>query len=327
MKDEFILYHADIPVASISFSDGIITRINEIFCAAHLPSRNSDPTFGIKDWWIHRIPNESQENSILSLENLGLSLSDSYWVMPIGKSYLWEQINLFQNGISQLNPDYSTSGRRRKHWISDKGKFKLLKQYDTLESCCNEVFASLFHKKQAQYPTLDYKIVDGASVMCDCFTSIFIESITVWDAAEQHTTDFRNDIVESCFNMGLKKEYVETYLDYIVQSDFILGNKSRHPRNISILRNPITLEAISMAPIYDNGSIFSTKEKSQVFGNNEYLLSLAGPKAVIQFSNLPELKEMKYVYSVLDDKTRLATMLDMYKSNITRLYRICEGRQ
>ena len=163
--------------------------------------------------------------------------------------------------------------------------------------------------------------------MCDCFTSIFIESITVWDAAEQHTTDFRNDIVESCFNMGLKKEYVETYLDYIVQSDFILGNKSRHPRNISILRNPITLEAISMAPIYDNGSIFSTKEKSQVFGNNEYLLSLAGPKAVIQFSNLPELKEMEYVYSVLDDKTRLATMLDMYKSNITRLYRICEGRQ
>lgn len=78
---EYILFHAEVPVASISCSSGFIDKVNEIYNYEHLPSRNINHVLGIKDWWIHRIAKETQENGILSLCNLGLSLSDSYWVV------------------------------------------------------------------------------------------------------------------------------------------------------------------------------------------------------------------------------------------------------
>ena len=315
--NEYILFHAEVPVASLSFSDGFIDNVNEIYNYEHLPSRNANHVLGIKDWWIHRIAKESKENAILSLCNLGLSLSDSYWMMPATKRYEWKNVNLFCAGITRYNPDYSTAGNHRKHWIIDQGKFRLLKQYDNIESCCNEVFASFLHQEQSIFPSLVYEISYSNSVVSDCFTSLEVEAITVWNAAENHTQNFRQDIVTACIAMGLEKKYVESYLDYIVQADFILGNRSRHPRNISILRNPNTLKAISMAPIYDNGSLFSTKEQKQVYGNNYYLLSLTQSVPTLQISKLPKLIDLEKAFSILESKTRINAILAMYTANIS----------
>ena len=314
---EYILFHAEVPVASLSFSDGFIDNVNEIYNYEHLPSRNANHIRGIKDWWIHRIAKESKENAILSLCNLGLSLSDSYWMMPATKRYEWKNVNLFNAGITRHNPDYSTAGNHRKHWITDNGKFRMIKLYDSIESCCNEVFASFLHQEQSIFPFLNYEISNSNSVICDCFTSLEIEAITVWDAAENHTQDFRQDIVTACVDMGLQRRYVENYLDYIVQADFILGNRSRHPRNISILRNPNTLKAISMAPIYDNGSLFSTKAQKQIYENNFYLLSLTQSVPTLQTSKLPKLIDLKNIFSILESKIRINEILAMYVANIT----------
>lgn len=315
MKEEHILFHANLPVASLCFEKGIISSVNEVYSYEHLPSRNKDFCWGLKDWWVHRVACETQENCVSALRNLALSVSDSYWIKPISSEYQWRDINLFKTGISIFNPDFSTAGRCNKHWIYEKNKFKLIKQYYDIERCCNEVFATYFHKEQSLFPCLEYEIIDSDSVICDCFTSADVESITVWDAVKQHSENFRSDIICACIDMGLDGDYVKLFLNYIVQADFILGNKSRHPRNISVLRNPNTLKAISMAPIYDNGSIFSFNKKKYIYCDNEYLLSLTGSKPVLQDSKFPKDDKVKEIFSL--NPTRLNTIVAMYNANIS----------
>lgn len=37
-------------------------------------------------------------------------------------------------------------------------------------------------------------------------------------------------------------------------TDYLLSNTDRHMNNISVVRNPDTLEILGMAPIYDSGN-------------------------------------------------------------------------
>ena len=59
---------------------------------------------------------------------------------------------------------------------------------------------------------------------------------------------------EICLDLGVKAEEFDNFMDYQIMTDFILTNTDRHMNNISILRNPDTLEVIGLAPIYDTGN-------------------------------------------------------------------------
>ena len=55
-------------------------------------------------------------------------------------------------------------------------------------------------------------------------------------------------------NSFLDRDYVQSFLDYMIMTDFIITNSDRHWHNFGILRDVETLRFISLAPIYDNGN-------------------------------------------------------------------------
>ena len=52
----------------------------------------------------------------------------------------------------------------------------------------------------------------------------------------------------------MKEEEFDRFMDYEIMTDYLLSNTDRHMNNISIIRDPDTLEILGMAPIYDSGN-------------------------------------------------------------------------
>ena len=77
--------------------------------------------------------------------NLGLSLSDHYWVKPAGSNLSWDEVNFFENDFSPdvgdallgklsktsdidlRSPDWTCDGNLRKRWAILDGKRCLVK--------------------------------------------------------------------------------------------------------------------------------------------------------------------------------------------------------
>lgn len=57
-----------------------------------------------------------------------------------------------------------------------------------------------------------------------------------------------------CLNLGIKEEDFDLFMDYEIMTDYLLSNTDRHMNNISVMRNPDTLEILGFAPIYDSGN-------------------------------------------------------------------------
>lgn len=54
--------------------------------------------------------------------------------------------------------------------------------------------------------------------------------------------------------LGISEEDFDLFMDYEIMTDYLLSNTDRHMNNISIMRNPDTLEILGFAPIYDSGN-------------------------------------------------------------------------
>ena len=153
MKSSYELMHKNILVASCEIEDGRVVKVGNVSCKDHAPVGTYDK-FGMSkkllDQWFRRraIP-ASRDNIKEILERLkiqspeemlekayGLSLSDQYWIRPLGSKLKWEQINFFQNafsedlgclllgnnqeggsaGFSLMSPDVTLDGWLRKKW-------------------------------------------------------------------------------------------------------------------------------------------------------------------------------------------------------------------
>ena len=55
-------------------------------------------------------------------------------------------------------------------------------------------------------------------------------------------------------SLGMSDDDFTEFMDYEIMTDYLLSNTDRHMNNISIIRNPDTLELIGFAPIYDSGN-------------------------------------------------------------------------
>lgn len=151
----YLLYHQEVKVAELLFDDfsGVLLNINKVYSEDHLPIRAKKSKRDFCSWWADRsVPNiRSKEvcpNTsplLFLLDNLGLSLSDSYWVKPINSDYTWKTVNLYSNSfISSLldpksvlpnditsegkfSPMASTGGELPKWWIEKNDKRFLIK--------------------------------------------------------------------------------------------------------------------------------------------------------------------------------------------------------
>lgn len=226
-------------------------------------------------------------NSAL-VDNLALSLSDCYWIQPRGEDLSWEEVNLFTNdfvdtfGELTMNSDHvidlrnktqfncaASQGELQKKWcIDSSGKRYMIKgNYgDSYQQSLNELFATTLHKKQGfehYTPYFEARVtvqggIEGLGCLSYDFCSENIEIISAWELLQsikiRQNESFYYPLKRICTSLGVKEDEFDAFMDYEIMTDYLLTNTDRHMNNISVIRNPDTLEILGMAPIYDSGN-------------------------------------------------------------------------
>ena len=212
----------------------------------------------------------------LLYRNLGLSLSDQYWICPNNAPLNWEDINFFTNSFEtssrltapqfgedsaqSAHPDNTSDGNLAKHWIV-RGKMRVLQksgQHNSQEPY-NEIVATALHKrllKKSQYVPYSLGSLNGEAV-CECgeFLTDEEEYIPAYYVQGVKKTDqMRSDYahyVSCCEELGVHD--IEQALARMIVCDDIIANHDRHWRNFGIIRNVETLEC-RPAPLFDSGA-------------------------------------------------------------------------
>lgn len=295
----FSLMHRDEPVCAVTI-DGVSGAMLRVAKPVHpelLPLGGNMDSAALRKWWLRRAVPISQGKIQRILEqlgiatpqeylvrNLGLSLTDHYWIRPLDMELGWADINLFTNDFRDpvgdmqfeqetheiqqfpaFSPSSSVQGELRKKWIISEGKRCLIKgnHGGNSQESLNEILATLLHKKQGKQPFVSYSPIkmDGSQqiyCVCESFTSDEIELIPAIDAVESRKKDNAMSVYEhfirACVEHGLAESTVRSFLEYQILTDFILTNTDRHLNNFGVLRNAKTLESIGMAPIFDSGN-------------------------------------------------------------------------
>lgn len=232
---------------------------------------------------------ELDNTESLLIANLGLSLTDHYWMKPTGSDLTWETVNLYENEFSDaigeflftgkddsLNlhgktmflPSASLQGELKKKWLIDEDHCRYLVKGNYAASCqqsINEVFATKLHQLQAKVPYTEYRLVridtkEGESLGCVSknFSSYQYEFIPAY---EINSSGKKKDdcseyefFIQNCAENGLQEDDVRRFLEYQILTDFLLTNTDRHFNNFGVLRDSDTLKFVAMAPIFDSGN-------------------------------------------------------------------------
>lgn len=305
MRLYYYLMHENIPVAAF-ITDGI--NIQEIGVVRnensllHLPlldkSKGIDTKTALKKWIQNRgvpvtrqrikvdLMNKNQTTFEYMLANLGLSLTDHYWLKPKDSAYTWESINLYENdfksvysldlrddlasiaGKTNFIPSASLKGDLKKKWIIDQYGTRMLVKgnygHNCRQSLC-EVLATEIHRRQGIFPYTPYSNIEISSdnqkiigCMCPNFTSIDTEFIPAIDIVQsiikQPNKNYYETYIEFCELNGIDKDYIRKFMDYQILTDFIITNTDRHFNNFGLIRDSKSLKFLGPAPIFDSGN-------------------------------------------------------------------------
>lgn len=222
------------------------------------------------------------------LKNLGLSLTDYYWIRPVGSVLRWKDVNLFDNDFREnlmtarrtgsgtssesrtasCTPNSSLKGELEKSWVIRNGHRILIKgnHGDQSAESINEVIATELHRKQGYDNYASYHLIRirGKAYDYGCWSEAFTSSRRELVSAHALLTsgkkpagmsDYEFLIRRAC-EEGADEEQVRRDLEYQIISDYVLSNVDRHMDNIGFLRDADTLKIIRMAPIFDTGRAF-----------------------------------------------------------------------
>lgn len=293
----YVLKRKDEIITIIDFADdGSVYKFHQNLVNPELaPLHNADNFNWLKQWWKRRSIPISQGNIRQMLEkkgllgpedflfkNLGLSLTDYYWISPLDAGMTWKDVNLFDNDFHEniflseaddenyddlpyYTPNGSLQGTLEKSWIILNGERGLLKgNRDNLSSeSINEVIASKLHEMQGFKNYTAYKLIkiNGRSYDYGCYSKLFtsqeLELISAYDVvcSEKKPNDvsYFEHFIRVCAKQGLDESILRSYMDYMILSDFVLSGRDRHLSNVSVLRNSESLQFVMPAPIYDSG--------------------------------------------------------------------------
>ncbi len=276
--------------------------LNEAHAPVGTIDGNSIDFAAIKEWWSGRSIPASREGLKEMLDGLGmyssqelldkgfgLSLSDHYWICPKNEDLKWAEINFFHNSFSEdvgnllfanmevnerdtislLSPDNTSDGILKKKWKIIGGKRCLIKGGSgaSRQEVANEVLTSRICKRLG-IPFVNYEIIeiDGEKYsVCEDFITGDTELVTAWHIKnliqkDNHTSDY-DSFVAKVESLGIQD--ARRRIDMMLTLDFIIVNTDRHYHNFGLIRDPNTLEWLSVAPIYDSGTSMWCKEISE----------------------------------------------------------------
>ena len=312
----YVLKRKDEIVTLVDFlEDGSVYKFHQDLVNPDLaPLHNPDDRDWLKQWWKRRaVPiDQGHIKSMLEtkgllgpedflLKNLGLSLTDYYWISPMDSGLTWKDVNLFDNEfhgdilisadknkkeeeIPHYTPNGSLQGSLEKSWTildGERGMLKGNRDQFSAESI-NEVFASRLHKMQGFDAYTEYKLIKihGRDYDYGCYSKLFTsqekELISAYDVVmsekqPNHISLFEH-FIHVCGKHGVDTDMLGQFMDYMILTDFILSERDRHLGNISVLRNADSLQFIAPAPIYDSGKCLFVRDS--VPSNDRDLLSI-----------------------------------------------------
>ena len=207
--------------------------------------------------------------------NLGLSLSDQYWINPLDGQLNWSDINFFANGWGEISdaiapytagapgaahPDNTSDGNLRKRWV-ERGGTQVLQKFGSHnnQEPYNEVVASALHARLLPAGNfVSYALSEaGNSPICECRNFLsdeeeFVPALYVNRILPEspNMNDFQH-YVACCEKLGA--EDAALALSKMIVCDDVIANHDRHWRNFGLVRNVETLEC-RPAPLFDSGS-------------------------------------------------------------------------
>lgn len=304
LYQKYVLMHKDVPVVEIELDNAScsVSAIGEIYEPAHVPvgvpvktgakhKKGQIDRSALNEWWKGRaipasrdgIRNALMEMNIPSTQKLldkclGLSLSDQYWICPVGSGISWGSVNFFENDfsddvgnilfgegsssdkISLMSPDNTSDGWLRKKWKIIDGKRCLLKGGSgaNRQEPYNEVLASRIMERLG-IPHVPYTLTmqeDYPYSVCEDFITPQTELISAWYVMQtkqkpNHVSVYQH-YLDCCEALGIPG--IREALDRMMALDFLIVNEDRHQNNFGVVRNAGTLEYLGAAPIYDSGT-------------------------------------------------------------------------
>lgn len=302
MEYRLSLMHKDDNVCNVLFNEnGYLLKIVRTINPELLPLPAKKDLSLLKEWFEDRAVPKTRHNIkslVLSgmttgnymLDNLGLSLTDNYWLKPFGENIKWKDINLYNNDFSsviinnheQINkipsrthfskysPDATTKGDLEKKWFIKEDGTRILVKGNFGIGCqqsLNEKFVTLINSKQnnnipyTKYDTFEFSFDANPAICCvsdNFITNDNIEYISGYEIFQsQKIKGCRSpyeQFIDGCKEIGLEEDYVREFFNYEILLDYLITNTDRHFNNFGVIRDANTLKAISMAPIYDSGS-------------------------------------------------------------------------
>lgn len=271
--------------------------------------------------------------------SMGLSLNDSYWVVPRGFTGRFDDFNLYDNPFSEAigalavsgearggklagnTPELTTDGTLRKGWrIIDGARvlYKGASEGFAPGEPLSEYIASLV-ARDLGLDAVVYGIDTWEGETCSTCADFATKDVSfVPFAIATGSTDLPGALWW-CLNLG--DECFESLCDMLV-FDALVCNVDRHLTNFGVLRDNATGLPLKLAPIFDNGrALFpnvteddarqfalEAQLRGPAFGGRtfeELVARVAGPR---QRSLLERARERGIVGNVLAPGRRVATL-------------------
>lgn len=205
---------------------------------------------------------------------LGLSLNDSYWIVPEGFDGSFDEFNFYENGFSDalsaiaycghgadlegnpehgLSPDLTTSGNLPKGWrILDDGQRYLFKA-STEGFAPGEPISEAVISEFARSIGIDcvrYALGEWKGKECSICPNFATKDVSYVPFAVATGCD--SFLAAAKFYASLGTGDFEKFAD-MVALDAVVCNNDRHFTNFGILRDSHTGAVLSIAPVFDNG--------------------------------------------------------------------------
>jgi hypothetical protein len=137
----------------------------------------------------------------------------------------------------------------------------------------------------------------------------------------------------------MSEEAFTDFMDYQIMTDYLLSNTDRHMNNISVVRNPDTLELIGFAPIYDSGnSMFYNIPYEQLdavrlddIKTHSFVEKEVKLLSYVQNRNAVDLDKADvdfgiYEKDLVERQIRIPKIRDLYEKKIARLKAFQSGK-
>ena len=230
----------------------------------------------------------------------GLSLNDSFWVVPDDFDGTFEEYNLFENRFSEVlslvaytgigadnkafttSPELTTNGMLRKAWryIENDGIYLYKGGTEGAANAGNEPFSEYYACQIANRMGLNcvqYDLENWKGILaskCKLFTDIdtaFVPIGKVIDGGIKDALEYYKSISEKAY---------EDLCSMLV-FDAVIYNEDRHFGNFGVLRDNHTGEITGPAPIFDNGlSLFNFAMPDDIKNLSDYAKTRTTPYGV-----------------------------------------------